>query len=101
MEIKTLICHILKIPFKMSFKHHSAERNVTQTLIVVAETSSGVVGIGEGCPREYVTGENLKSCQDFLKTYANDVRRNIHSIEDLKSWVEQHQFLIEVFYSFL
>ena len=95
MEIKTLICHLLKIPFKMSFKHHSAERNVTQTLIVVAETSSGVVGIGEGCPREYVTGENLKSCQDFLKTYANDVRRNIHSIEDLKSWVEQHQFLID------
>ena len=95
MEIKTLICRFLEIPFKMSFKHHSAERNVTQTLIVVAESSSGLIGIGEGCPREYVTGENLKSCQVFLKTHSNDVKKSINSLDDLKSWVEQHRVLID------
>ncbi|MEE3232861.1 MAG: enolase C-terminal domain-like protein [Candidatus Latescibacterota bacterium] len=79
----------------MSFKHHSAERNVTQTVIIVAETSAGAVGVGEGCPREYVTGEDLKSCQCFLNTCSNDIRKNIHSIEDLRNWVEQHQALID------
>ena len=95
MKIKTLTCRFLEIPFKMSFKHHSAERNITQTLIVVAESASGMIGVGEGCPREYVTGENLKSCQVFLKTYSNDVKKNINSIDDLKSWVEQHRVLID------
>ena len=48
----------LQIPMKVSFKHASAERHVTESVWVTAERG-GLKGLGEGCPRVYVTGETL------------------------------------------
>ncbi len=68
---------LLKIPFKVSFKHNSATRKVTSTLWV--EISRGKsVGIGEGCPRSYVTGESEESCVAFI----SDRRESLLKVED-------------------
>jgi L-alanine-DL-glutamate epimerase-like enolase superfamily enzyme len=56
---------LLEIPFKVTFKHDSASRKVTSTIWV--EIFRGeFVGIGEGCPRSYVTGESEESCVAFI-----------------------------------
>ncbi|MEB3198650.1 MAG: enolase C-terminal domain-like protein [Candidatus Sericytochromatia bacterium] len=47
----------LQIPFRTRFKHASAERKVSDSVWVTA-TRGGLVGLGEGAPRAYVTGES-------------------------------------------
>ncbi len=46
----------LRLPFKLSVDHSLARRKMTEGLIVLWE-KEGLIGLGEGCPREYVTGE--------------------------------------------
>ena len=50
MRLHTLTLHPLQIPFKTRFKHSSAERTMTQSVLVAARTDSGCLGLGEGCP---------------------------------------------------
>lgn len=81
----------LAIPFKAAFKHASAERSTTQTLIVKACSHDGIVGYGEGCPREYVTGETLQSAQAFVDSHRNDLLEKIHDLASLTAWVGSHR----------
>lgn len=84
---------LLEIPFKVSFKHNSASRKVTSTIWV--EISRGeFVGIGEGCPRSYVTGESEESCVAFI----SDRRESLLKVEDcptLLAWRENNISEIE------
>ena len=74
---------LLEIPFKVSFKHNSASRKVTSTIWV--EISRGeFVGIGEGCPRSYVTGESEESCVAFI----SGRRESLLEIENYQSLLE-------------
>lgn len=91
MVIESFQTSLLSIPFKQAFKHASAERGQTQTLWVHAHGRSGAVGYGEGCPREYVTGETLQGAQHFTQLHQHDWLENIHSIPSLTQWVEVHQ----------
>jgi L-alanine-DL-glutamate epimerase-like enolase superfamily enzyme len=79
---------LLEIPFKVSFKHNSASRKVTSTIWV--EISRGeFVGIGEGCPRSYVTGESEESCVAFI----SNRRESLLKVEDyslLLAWRENN-----------
>ena len=59
MKLESIRASVLTIPFNAAFKHASAERAATQTLWVEARTADGMIGYGEGCPREYVTGREL------------------------------------------
>jgi len=61
-----------KIPFTQAFKHGSATRNETESIIVVITDGNGTSGYGEGCPRSYVTGESIQSCSQFYKKYHKD-----------------------------
>lgn len=49
-----------RIPFLFPVKHSLAVREYSESLIVRARTDSGIAGYGEGTPRSYVTGENVK-----------------------------------------
>jgi L-alanine-DL-glutamate epimerase-like enolase superfamily enzyme len=84
---------LLEIPFKVSFKHNSASRKVTSTIWV--EISRGeCVGIGEGCPRSYVTGESEESCVAFI----SGRRESLLMVEDYQSllvWRESNISEIE------
>ena len=59
----------LNIPFKVSFKHSSAERSRSQSILVAARSASGNIGLGEGCPREYVTHETVESAFVFFERH--------------------------------
>lgn len=96
MIISNLQIKPLNIAFRVNFKHNSAERNKTQSVLVATQTSNGNIGLGEGCPREYVTGENIDSCIKFFNTHKHNILLQIHSFKDLKNWVLEHQQLIDI-----
>lgn len=78
------------IPFRMSFGHAAAERSRAENVIVVVEDGGGFIGLGEGCPRSYVTGEDVSSALAFL-----DARRaelsGIDSMEALQAWRQANE----------
>ena len=95
MNIRDIEAQVLEIPFRLQFKHHSADRSRTHTILVRTRTINGHTGFGEGCPREYVTNETLSGCTAFVQDHAHDLCDNIHSIKDLESWIDQHQHPID------
>ncbi len=80
----------LQIPFKVSFRHASAERAETLSVWVRAESSTGVVGCGESCPRSYVTGETIESARAFFDRHEAEVRQAVHDLDDLVAWMRAH-----------
>lgn len=77
--------HPLRIPFKRSFKHAAAERSVTQSIWVEAESPAGLRGFGEGCPREYVTGESIESALTFFRAIEDEVAPLV-GLDELRNW---------------
>lgn len=95
MLIDTLQMSLLRIPFRQTFRHASAERAQTQTLWVQATGRSGCVGHGESCPREYVTRESLDSTQDFIATHQAEWRSTLSDLASIRDWVASHQAEID------
>jgi L-Ala-D/L-Glu epimerase / N-acetyl-D-glutamate racemase len=89
MNIKDIRIRELNIPFKLNFKHASAERSSTESVIVIAESSTNNIGYGEGCPRVYVTGETVKSCLGFVEKHKASILQ-IHTLDDIKAWAEKN-----------
>lgn len=84
----------LRIPFQQSFRHASASRRASQSLWVEVEWESGIRGVGEGCPRTYVSGETLESGEHFVR----EIQPSITTIRDLSSlreWVDAHRTKID------
>ncbi|MEW6535459.1 MAG: enolase C-terminal domain-like protein [Candidatus Auribacterota bacterium] len=67
MQLQKLTVYRVRIPFKQSFKHASAERFFAENLIVRCESSDGIAGWGETIAREYVTGESTESVIERYK----------------------------------
>ena len=86
----------LAIPFKAAFSHASAQRSITQTLWVEASDNDGSTGHGEGCPREYVTGETLAGALDFVARHREAWIAGIHDLPSLTAWVDTHRREIDV-----
>lgn len=75
------------IPFRAVFKHAAASRRIAQNVIVVIEDEDGVTGLGEGCPRPYVTGETPETVRAFLHRRACAIAADIDTLADLQSWI--------------
>ena len=89
MKIDSIRCASLDIPFTTTFRHASAERAATQTVWVAAH-AQGKTGYGEGCPREYVTGETLQSAAIFCARYLDEWRDSICGLESLREFSRLH-----------
>ncbi len=48
------------------------------------------MGYGEGCPREYVTGETVSSCVEFLNAYQDTIKADVSDLSSLTEWEQQH-----------
>jgi L-alanine-DL-glutamate epimerase-like enolase superfamily enzyme len=51
----------------------------------------GVTGHGEGCPREYVTGESLEQALSFVGRLRSSVLSEIHDLASLSEWMKRHE----------
>jgi len=89
--LESIEASALAIPFNVAFKHASAERATTQALWVEARTRDGAVGFGEGCPREYVTAESMRSAQTFVTAHRRDWLESIRDVGALADWTARHR----------
>lgn len=94
MPIKDLRAHPLEIPFKQVFVHASAIRTQTESVLVIVTNDDGVEGIGEGCPRHYVTGETVGSIQRFIEMY-REQWMTFASVQDCMLWATKHASAID------
>jgi L-alanine-DL-glutamate epimerase-like enolase superfamily enzyme len=92
--ITSLTCERVAIPFKVAFRHASAERAETSSLWVRA-TADDVVGEGESCPRPYVTGESVESAREFFSRYESSVRAHVGDVRSLRAWMDEHRDAID------
>jgi len=90
MKIQKFEIQELNIPLKVSFQHSTATRNETESVLVKAHTDAGNIGLGEGCPRSYVTGESITTALDFIAEHQSELAR-ISSVVDLTEWVSIHE----------
>jgi L-alanine-DL-glutamate epimerase-like enolase superfamily enzyme len=95
MRITHLDIHTFPIPFKVVFRHASANRDRAENVIVVAHSACGQLGYGEGCPRSYVTGETPRSCAAFIRKHGETIVRNIQDIDGLKTWIDANRGAID------
>jgi len=79
--------HTLHIPFRQRFRHASAERNATSSLWIEAIGEDGQVGVGESCPRPYVTGETLDTARTFFADSHAEVIAEIRDAATLRAWI--------------
>ncbi len=89
MKLTALIGQALRIPFRGSFRHASAERAETQSWWVTARTSS-CIGYGEGCPREYVTQESLASAEQFFNRHHAEWMALPLEVAAIRDWAITH-----------
>ena len=90
MKISKIELRKIEIPFKVGFKHSSAERNQTYSVAVEVTSGSGFKGYGEGCPRDYVTGESLSSVEKFFGKHNLMIINDIDSIVTLQVWIKEN-----------
>lgn len=67
MKVVSLTAYQVRIPLRKRIRHASNERRETDNLVVCCELENGVVGYGEGVPRDYVTGETIDSAMALLQ----------------------------------
>lgn len=83
--------------FRIAVKHSSAVRRSTENVICRVTSDDGVVGIGEGCPRRYVTGETTTSAREFLRTHASaaGLAAAADGLAGLSRWIATNRSLID------
>jgi len=68
---KMLTLYRYRLPLRLRFKHAAAAREVNEGLLVRLTLADGTVGLGEGIPRPYVTGETVETAIEAIRdTYA-------------------------------
>lgn len=92
--IKSVNCYSGHMPFRQSFRHSSAARDRAESIFVKVLDESSNSGIGEGCPRQYVTGENMQGAAEFIASTRNSVK-TLNSLDALETFVSTHRETID------
>lgn len=62
---------LLKIPYPHPFRIALASMDSANNVVVRVQDSDGIVGVGEGCPPRFVTGEAPETAFAAARLYAN------------------------------
>jgi L-alanine-DL-glutamate epimerase-like enolase superfamily enzyme len=90
-RIRELRFDVLTIPFKVAFRHASAERAETSSVWVEAVSDGDRAGHGESCPRPYVTGETIESAREFFARHEASLRERVVDLASLRAWVDDER----------
>ncbi|WP_413289089.1 enolase C-terminal domain-like protein [Bdellovibrio sp. HCB337] len=91
---RTLKFAMDEIPFKQKFSHASFEREASTTLWVSLKSHLSH-GLGEACPRPYVTGETPETVQKFFLDSRADLFANTTNYEDFVALLEKERAWID------
>ncbi len=95
MRIERLDVYSFPVPFKAVFRHASASRSRAENLIVAARSDDGLTGYGEGCPRDYVTGETVEGGAAFIRRHARAIADEVTDGASLRAWADAHRSEID------
>ena len=95
MRIERLDVYSFPVPFKAVFRHASASRSRAENLIVAARSADGLTGYGEGCPRDYVTGESVEGGAAFIRRHAQAIADEVTGGASLRAWADAHRSEID------
>ena len=95
MKLDRLESFTFPVPFKVVFRHASASRRRAENFVVCATSDDGPTGYGEGCPRSYVTGEDVESCSRFLIMCRDSLLSSVEDVETLHEWILEHRVEID------
>ena len=85
----------LRLAFKQTFSHASASRREGESVWVRVRTRAGNHGRGEGCPRDYVTGETLAGALAWIDGRRADWQRELQDLAALRAWVDANRSEID------
>ena len=80
----------LFLPLNLTFKQSSATRNKGESIWCEAYRGHKK-GLGEGCPRVYVTRETVPQGLEWLAAKTVELSNTIFSLEDLKNWISKNE----------
>ena len=95
MRIERLDVYSFPVPFKAVFRHASASRSRAENLIVAVRSADGVTGYGEGCPRDYVTGETVGGGAAFIRRHAQAIADEVRDGPGLRAWADANRSEID------
>ncbi len=84
----------LKLKLKSTFRHAGKERNEGESIWVIANRG-GITGYGEGCPRSYVAGDDLKSSVQWVEKNFSSGNIFFNTLDDVKNWMKENDSLID------
>jgi L-alanine-DL-glutamate epimerase-like enolase superfamily enzyme/pimeloyl-ACP methyl ester carboxylesterase len=85
---------ILRLPLKSTVRHAAASRSEGESLWLQARRGN-LSGFGEGCPRDYVTGETLETSSQWLSQHLPEIEARCQSLDQLWKWRSEHAALID------
>jgi len=91
-----LEAQLLEVKLKGTFRHAGATRDQGESVWVKAERN-GVAGFGEGCPRSYVSGDDLDSSVQWIQEHSASGEWHFDSVEELKGWSEKNAHRIDAY----
>jgi L-alanine-DL-glutamate epimerase-like enolase superfamily enzyme len=77
-------------PFRTPFEHAAAQRESAANVIAIAEDDAGHLGLGEGCPRAYVTGETVSSALATIARWRAAGVEHLADLNDVATWSREH-----------
>lgn len=87
MSSPTLEARSVAVPFRHAFAHASARRTEAANVVVRVTAPDGLVGLGEGCPRDYVTGETVAGALAWLEGRGRAVAAEVRDLAGLRAWL--------------
>lgn len=88
-----LAVHPLHIPFRRAFGQASKDRSVGEAVFVEARSGEWL-GLGEGCPRDYVTGETLSGALEWIEA-RRPALSALDDLEHVRAYVAEHRTAID------
>ena len=80
----------LRLNLKTTVRHASASRNKGESIFVQAKRNKKT-GYGEGCPRVYVTGDDIDASLVWIKKNFSSDKVNFVTIAELRQWSEDNE----------
>lgn len=93
--IKAIDVFTFSVPLRLEVRHAAAIHTEALNFIVRITTTNGIVGIGEGCPRAYVTQENLATSQQFINKIGVSFQAEVDDVKSLQDWSIENEQLID------
>ncbi len=86
----------LRVPLKLTFHHAGASRNEGKSVWIQA-ARNGIKGFGEGCPRDYVAGDDLESSIRWIQENFPNGEVCFDTFDDVQSWAEKNSTVIDTY----